>query len=65
MNGKISMPMVYVKMLEYGTLEHKEIEMTSSSKVKGGGNGFSFDLYGSDRKDDDDKARKSVDYRDN
>lgn len=59
MSSKISMPFVYVKMLEYETLEVKEIEMTAMNKVKGGGNGFSFDLYGSDRKDESDKARKS------
>ena len=34
--------------------------MKQISKVKGGGNGFSFDFYGSDRKDEDDKGRKSV-----
>ena len=34
--------------------------MKQISKVKGGGNGFSIDFYGSDRKDEDDKERKSV-----
>ena len=38
--------------------------MTQLTKVKGGGNGFSFDIYGSDRKDDGDKTRQSIDYRD-
>jgi hypothetical protein len=57
MNPKISMPTVYVKMLEYETLIEKETEMTSINKVKGGGNSFSFDLYGSDRKDDEIKSR--------
>ena len=27
--------------------------------MKGGGNGFSLDLYGSSRKDEDDKVKKS------
>jgi hypothetical protein len=47
-------------MLEFETLELKEIEMTNANKVKGGGNGFSFDLYGSDRKDEDDKNTKGL-----
>jgi len=60
MSGKIPMPFLYVKMLEYETLEGMENEFIQNEKanqVKGGGNGFSFDLYGSDRKDEDDKTR--------
>ena len=59
---KINMPIIYVGMIQNESLKQKEIEMKQISKVKGGGNGFSFDFYGSDRKDEDDKGRKSAAY---